>query len=497
MTTDREMERIVRSWLEPGLTTLTDDVLDPVLDQLPATPQRRPVWSLRRVRHVGSFAKFSLAAAALVVVTVIGFNLASRTGLPVVGAPTPSAPPSTSGDCRELNGPFSMTVGTIGVSATAPRGWFGVGSDGFYIQNQPCGMPGTGIVEWSVIDGVFADACAQDAVVETRTPAEVIAALAAQQGRQAIEPSATTVGGYPASRFQFAADFKNAGACRVGNLALWESAEGSGVPAIDTDHIVTVYVVDVDGTPVGIAATRCCTAEFPILAADLEDIVGSIRFETPPSGLTPIVPPSGAIEGGRYRWAASRGAVTLRLPEGWTTFSHTVGWCGIGCRMTLSHYLPGSAFEVRHIFADACHIYEPEAPRGSEPMGNDPIGPTVADLVEALENQAGTDATTSSFAGGQLVDIREAAGLDRMTCRTAPPGSLPVSHEGTGPWLTIWDDTDEDNSFAIEDGYRGEVYIFEHEGERFVFSATIREEASPADVERLHSIVESFEFSEP
>ena len=42
MTTNKEMERIVRSWLEPGLTTMTDDVLDPVLDQLPATPQRRP-----------------------------------------------------------------------------------------------------------------------------------------------------------------------------------------------------------------------------------------------------------------------------------------------------------------------------------------------------------------------------------------------------------------------------------------------------------------------
>ena len=49
MTTNKEMERIVRSWLEPGLTTLTDDVLDPVLDQLPATPQRRPVCPPRRI----------------------------------------------------------------------------------------------------------------------------------------------------------------------------------------------------------------------------------------------------------------------------------------------------------------------------------------------------------------------------------------------------------------------------------------------------------------
>ena len=85
MTTEQEMERIVRSWLEPGLTTLTDDVLDPVLEQLPATPQRRPLWSPRRIRNMGSFAKFSLAAAALVVVAIVGINLASRSGEPVVG----------------------------------------------------------------------------------------------------------------------------------------------------------------------------------------------------------------------------------------------------------------------------------------------------------------------------------------------------------------------------------------------------------------------------
>ena len=56
-----------------------------VLDQLPATPQRRPVWQPRRIRHVGSFAKFSLAAAALVVVAIVGINLASRSGQPIVG----------------------------------------------------------------------------------------------------------------------------------------------------------------------------------------------------------------------------------------------------------------------------------------------------------------------------------------------------------------------------------------------------------------------------
>jgi hypothetical protein len=127
MTTNEEMERIVRSWLEPGLTTLTDDVLDPVLDQLPATPQRRPIWWPRRVQPVGSFAKLSLAAAALVVVAFVGFSLASRPGLPVVGA-TPSVSPSpgeSDGVQRSpLESPSLPALGLPSVSAS-PAGEYG------------------------------------------------------------------------------------------------------------------------------------------------------------------------------------------------------------------------------------------------------------------------------------------------------------------------------------------------------------------------------------
>ena len=44
MSTDRDVTRIVRSWLEEGVTALPDRVLDSVLDQVPATPQRRVTW---------------------------------------------------------------------------------------------------------------------------------------------------------------------------------------------------------------------------------------------------------------------------------------------------------------------------------------------------------------------------------------------------------------------------------------------------------------------
>ena len=114
MTTNKEMERIVRSWLEPGLTTLTDDVLDPVLDQLPATPQRRR-WSARRIAHMSAFAKFAMAAAAVVVVAIVGYNLLGPPGTSQVGGVPPSPNASTSPSVAPSGSPapIAPTSGTI------------------------------------------------------------------------------------------------------------------------------------------------------------------------------------------------------------------------------------------------------------------------------------------------------------------------------------------------------------------------------------------------
>ena len=75
MSTDRDTTRIVRSWLEEGATALPDRVLDAVLDQLPATSQRRAWWPAWRFREMNNALKLAIAAAAVVVVAVVGFSL--------------------------------------------------------------------------------------------------------------------------------------------------------------------------------------------------------------------------------------------------------------------------------------------------------------------------------------------------------------------------------------------------------------------------------------
>ena len=90
MSTDRETTRLVRSWLEEGVTTLPDRVLDAVVDQLPATPQRRSWWPAWRFAHVNKLAPVAIAAGAVLVVAVIGYNLLPKNP----GPGNPTAAPS-------------------------------------------------------------------------------------------------------------------------------------------------------------------------------------------------------------------------------------------------------------------------------------------------------------------------------------------------------------------------------------------------------------------
>ena len=90
MSTDRDVTRIVRSWLDEGVTALPDRVLDAVLDQLPATPQRRAGWLARRFPTLSTYARYGLVAAAIVLAAVIGIGIYGNS----VGGPGPSQTPS-------------------------------------------------------------------------------------------------------------------------------------------------------------------------------------------------------------------------------------------------------------------------------------------------------------------------------------------------------------------------------------------------------------------
>jgi hypothetical protein len=125
VTTDRDLNRVVRSWMDEGVTALPDRVLDSVLAQVPATPQRRPgSWVARRFSTMNTPMKILLAGAAVVATLVIGYNLfGSGTYLGTDPTPTPQPTATvepTATPVAQLNGQDPLTAGRYQVDPTLP-----------------------------------------------------------------------------------------------------------------------------------------------------------------------------------------------------------------------------------------------------------------------------------------------------------------------------------------------------------------------------------------
>jgi len=124
MSTDRETTRLVRSWLEEGVTRLPDRVLDAVLDQVPTTPQRRSWWPAWRSNEMNTYAKLIAAAAAVLVVAVVGYQFLPRGSGPGGPAPLLAAGSFTShGVATQLDasGAGANVTGTMTVSDEGGR----------------------------------------------------------------------------------------------------------------------------------------------------------------------------------------------------------------------------------------------------------------------------------------------------------------------------------------------------------------------------------------
>ena len=107
MSSDRDVTRIVRSWLDEGVTALPDRVLDSVLDQVPTTPQRRAWWPARRFLTLNATFRYGIAAVVVAVAAIVGFSLINNQ----VGDSEPTPTPSASAEARaavpaELLHPF-------------------------------------------------------------------------------------------------------------------------------------------------------------------------------------------------------------------------------------------------------------------------------------------------------------------------------------------------------------------------------------------------------
>jgi hypothetical protein len=298
--------RIVRLWLEEGVTALPDHVLDAVIDQLPDTSQRRPSWLARRTPTMNKIVTIGLAAAAVVVAAFIGYQFLFGTnvgGPPPALSPSPSAEPSVtpSASSPSPTGPVSFTTFEGGsalppgdyvidyaapvalVTFTVPDEPFGSDPSPFFkggFNWGPWHQNNAGRLGVAEIDNLYADPC--DPVAGPRDPAvgpavdDLVAALTDVPGLVASSPVGAELSGYAARYLEITGDRP---ADCVEEPVVWLTTRGD--PSLLMPHagdLHRVWVVDVEGQRLVIWASE--DAGFD-QTPHLEALVDSLVIEAP------------------------------------------------------------------------------------------------------------------------------------------------------------------------------------------------------------------------
>jgi hypothetical protein len=283
MSTDRDTTRIVRSWLEDGVTRLPDTVLDSVLDRLPTTSQRRVTWwSARRPFEMNKLLAFSAAAVAIVVVAIVGIGLFGPTG-PNFGAPeeTPIVTPTPEAQVllvgAEGPGSFMTTPGGDNPDANPPRITFAMPEGWSAIQPFFIASESDENLFFLQPSGLYSDPCLANSgppdISVGSTADELASALAGHASYDATTTSDVVIGGYDAIRMELLTpsdlDYT---LCENGQFWVWDAPLFSEGP-----NRWTLWIIDLDGTTlVLLSDITDATAE---QQSSTEQIVQTIRID--------------------------------------------------------------------------------------------------------------------------------------------------------------------------------------------------------------------------
>jgi len=302
VSADRDTTRIVRSWLLDGPTELPDRVLDALLDQLPATPQRRFTWwPARRLTTMNNAVKFGLAAAVVAVAALLGFNYlaASNVGGPGPGDPTPTptltptpTPVPELGSRSNLEGRYLVPTDLpVDVTVELPAGSGWTGSDNWVTigpkgNDAPDGMAirfYTAGEQFNLFNNPLS---ASDGLLDPPvgpTVDDLVQAILSHPAWTATGPTGITIDGRAGQFVQLTipldADLRPSGNDQF--LLFDNGSVGGQVWGWQPGQTHAIHIVDVDGERMIIEAFSYPGTSVEDLAAQ-QAVVDSVQFEPQP-----------------------------------------------------------------------------------------------------------------------------------------------------------------------------------------------------------------------
>jgi hypothetical protein len=173
MTTDRsDHERLIRTWLHDGPTTMPDRVIDAVADRIAREPQHGR-WRLRGRPFMTTPIKLAAGLAAVLVVALAAWQIVpGRSGVGVQPSPSPSASPSPIASPAALpagqlaGGRYRLTPLVTDPSftfvANIPAGWEGFPQYGAVVKSTTVGEDLGVVLAFITVEGLFSDPCHWD-----------------------------------------------------------------------------------------------------------------------------------------------------------------------------------------------------------------------------------------------------------------------------------------------------------------------------------------------
>jgi hypothetical protein len=314
VTRDTRLDADLRSWLHADQHEDGERVLFVALERLDETQQRRRSWLARRFPIMNSNrVRFGIAAAAVVVLALLGWRLVPDTNVanpsPASASPSPSPSPHAiplgrgAVDTILPGGRYSLTVGEgahqFGIDLDVPAGWVPqyVRPDWVSINNAR--QDYSPQINFLSVRRVYADPChPEDGVAGSHkgpsTADQLVAELRALKGFNIGDLSTTSVGGMTARHFIFEWNKATAAGCTedpwLPFLISWEGTVSSELAHRNLDYSIStvadgpvhVWIITRDNDPNALVMVSdpvsADRAQTPADMTTIEQIMASIRF---------------------------------------------------------------------------------------------------------------------------------------------------------------------------------------------------------------------------